>query len=802
MPEFVKRDWLVHMTDPANGITPENHFDALLKFLKKEEEILERLEQLKIAERAEKPERKSERNYAFTRTTKKVSTESGCIVCGAEKHRDKIFFCKKFKELKLAEKRSIMKKLGACKKCLGCHEEDDRCSDNYLCRNKDCKRGASSVHHYFLCPKELKNVSEGKTVFKDSKKGSRLTDEQEEFLAELSPELAGRCKKAFTNKVKMVNCSGTDQMGLLDESGLKELPVIMMLMEVITNAGQKIGTLIDLASDTNYITHEAADRLKLIGEKITLVVHGVGKMAIRVSTKRYLLRIRVKTSRGTEKAHQLICYGLEEIAKVRGSVTPEQLRKLFPEVDSQELKRPEKIELLISHREGRLAPQRLKIVGDLVLWDSPLGKTVAGAHPELLEMVDMAVYESNTHFARSMRTAAVKYEEIFEKAEPPCITKMIQEGKNHVAETKSSLASKQEFLDWWRWDSIGAACEPKCGGCRCGKCQPGGKEMTLVEEKELEIIREGLTYVEEDSHSKSPHWDTRYPWMQDPAILPYNRSGLESVFLRPEKQLKSVPEWQSIYAAQVHDMVERRAATKLTREVIDSWNGPIWYVSHLVAPNPHSTTTPVRLVWNSSQKFKGLSMNDLLLKGPDVLNPIRAVLLRFRKGVFAALGDIKKMYNSVWLEEREVHLHRFLWRDTQEEEIGEYAITRVNIGDRPAGCIAQLAMRETARLAKFAHLREERRVLEEDSYVDDILTSQNDQERLNEIINGLEEILTAGGFALKPWVRSGQSGRQVTGAQTQGQVIILPNQMKEEDSKAFRHRVLGRGGQTLHNDFH
>ncbi len=74
-------------------------------------------------------------------------------------------------------------------------------------------------------------------------------------------------------------------------------------------------------------------------------------------------------------------------------------------------------------------------------------------------------------------------------------------------------------------------------------------------------------------------------------------------------------------------------------------------------------------------------MNDILLKGPDVINPIRAVLLRFRKGVFAALGDIKKMYNSVWLEEIEVRLHRFLWRDTQEEEIGEYAITRVNIGD-------------------------------------------------------------------------------------------------------------------------
>ncbi|GAA6082858.1 uncharacterized protein LOC108181458 [Tachysurus ichikawai] len=514
-------------------------------------------------------------------------------------------------------------------------------------------------------------------------------------------------------------------------------------------------------------------------------------MATRVRTKRYLLRIRVKTPKGTEKAHQLVCYGLEEIAKVHRSVSPERLKEFFPEANLVELKRPEKIYLLISHREGRLATQRLNIVGDLVLWDSPLGKTVAGAHPGLFEMVDIAAYESKTHFARSMRTAAVKYEAVLEKTEAPC--KMIQGSRDLGVETKNSLASKREFLEWWKWESIGAACDPKCGGCRCGNCQPGGKEMTLAEEKELEIIREGLTYAKKDSHSGSPHWDTTYPWIQDPVTLPYNRSGVEAVFLRTEKQFRMVPEWQGIYAAQVHDMVERGAAKKLTKEETDSWKGPVWYVSHLVAPNSHSTTTPVRLVWNSSQKFKGLSMNDLLLKGPDVLNPIRAVLIRFRKGVFAALGDIKKMYNSVWLEEREMHLHRFLWRNTNEEETGEYAITRVNIGDRPAGCIAQLAMHETARLTKFAHLKEERRVLEEDSYVDDILTSHNDQDRLSEIINGLEEILAAGGFAFKPWVRSGQSGRQGAGVQTcspepsvsQGKTIVLPNQIRDEDNKAL-----------------
>lgn len=145
------------------------------------------------------------------------------------------------------------------------------------------------------------------------------------------------------------------------------------------------------------------------------------------------------------------------------------------------------------------------------------------------------------------------------------------------------------------------------------------------------------------------------------------------------------------------------------------------------------------------------------------------------------------MYNSVWLEDREVHLHRFLWRDTEEEELGEYAITRVNIGDKPAGCIAQLAMRETANLPTFTHLKDKRQVLQQDSYVDDILTSHNNLDHLKTITANVERILEAGGFKLKPWVFSGQSGRRKCCDKLENttKTMILPNKMRDEDNKAL-----------------
>lgn len=61
------------MIDPDNGVTPENHFDLLLK-LRKQEDVLEKLEQLRIThkvERQDKSEKRFEKRHASARNTKK-----------------------------------------------------------------------------------------------------------------------------------------------------------------------------------------------------------------------------------------------------------------------------------------------------------------------------------------------------------------------------------------------------------------------------------------------------------------------------------------------------------------------------------------------------------------------------------------------------------------------------------------------------------------------------------------------------------------------------------------------------------
>ncbi|KAF1394915.1 hypothetical protein PFLUV_G00006080 [Perca fluviatilis] len=272
--------------------------------------------------------------------------------------------------------------------------------------------------------------------------------------------------------------------------------------------------------------------------------------------------------------------------------------------------------------------------------------------------------------------------------------------------------------------------------------------MKLGEERDLEKIKDCLSYVLADKHSDAPHWDAAYPWKVSPAILPDNRRAVEAAFKNTEARLAREPLWKAAYGEQIREMVSRGAAIELMEEEIKGWDGPIWYISHLVAPNPHSSSTPVRIVWNSGQEFKGLSLNNLLHKGPDVLNPIRGVLLRFTSRL-------------------------------------------VNIGGKPAGCIAQVAMREMANLPQFASMAEERWILTEDCYVDDMLTSHEDLQTLFRLTEGVEEILKAGGFSLKPWILTGQSGRIEKPADpsnvksTEPKTLILPNQMRDEENKAL-----------------
>lgn len=200
------------------------------------------------------------------------------------------------------------------------------------------------------------------------------------------------------------------------------------------------------------------------------------------------------------------------------------------------------------------------------------------------------------------------------------------------------------------------------------------------------------------------------------------------MLISTEKRLAKNPEHAKVYQTQVEDMIHRSVARKLTSKELDEYSGPVHYISHHEVLKPESKSTPVRIVFNSSANYMGHTLNDYWSKGPDLLNNLLGVLVRFRENEVAMMGDIKKMYHSVNIGILEKHTHRFLWRDMDtSRQPDTYIIQTVSFGDKPAGTIATVALRKTADLSQETY-PEAAEVVKNNSYMDDILDSVSSKE--------------------------------------------------------------------------
>ena len=200
--------------------------------------------------------------------------------------------------------------------------------------------------------------------------------------------------------------------------------------------------------------------------------------------------------------------------------------------------------------------------------------------------------------------------------------------------------------------------------------------MTLLEEKEFDIIKKGLEFK-----NTTGRYEACYPWVVDPINLPRNRNSAYALLESTEKRINRDPLHAETYKKQIQDMIDRKVARKVTEKELKEYKGPTFYLTHHDVMNPQSASTPMRVVFNSSARTRGsLSLNDCLAKGPCLLNQLLGILLRFRQDRFAFIGDIRKMFHSIDIPIQDQMTHLFLWRDmNQEKNPDTYAMTAVNM---------------------------------------------------------------------------------------------------------------------------
>ena len=84
-----------------------------------------------------------------------------------------------------------------------------------------------------------------------------------------------------------------------------------------------------------------------------------------------------------------------------------------------------------------------------------------------------------------------------------------------------------------------------------------------------------------------------------------------------------------------------------------------WYLYHGV----YHPCKPgkIRVVFDCSAEFHGISLNKELLSGRDLTSQLVGVLTRFRTEEVAFMADIEAMFHQVHIPEKERSFLRYLW---------------------------------------------------------------------------------------------------------------------------------------------
>ena len=139
----------------------------------------------------------------------------------------------------------------------------------------------------------------------------------------------------------------------------------------------------------------------------------------------------------------------------------------------------------------------------------------------------------------------------------------------------------------------------------------------------------------------------------------------------------------------------------------------------------HPTKKKVRVVFDCSSKFKGKSLNQELLQGPDLTNQLVGVLTRFRQHPIATMGDISSMFYQVMIPESQRRYVKFLWwRDGNfNNDFEEYEMCAHLFGGTSSPSCANYALRKAATDGEEKYGREAAETLRRNFYVDDMLKS-------------------------------------------------------------------------------
>ncbi|UYV71441.1 hypothetical protein LAZ67_8003210 [Cordylochernes scorpioides] len=179
-----------------------------------------------------------------------------------------------------------------------------------------------------------------------------------------------------------------------------------------------------------------------------------------------------------------------------------------------------------------------------------------------------------------------------------------------------------------------------------------------------------------------------------------------------------------------------------------------FYLPHRPVVKLSSGTTPIRPVFDASSKvYRSPSLNYCLEKGPNLIEMIPNLMLRFRNGKFGVVADIKKAFLQIEVNERDRDYLRFLWYSQNREKTEVFRHRRVVFGVNCSPFILGAVIEYHLSNVRPEHKPLAQR-LQKSFYVDNLVTSVNSFEELQDLKLTATSIMDNARLELSRWEHS------------------------------------------------
>ena len=244
---------------------------------------------------------------------------------------------------------------------------------------------------------------------------------------------------------------------------------------------------------------------------------------------------------------------------------------------------------------------------------------------------------------------------------------------------------------------------------------------------------------------------TKLPFRPDHDTLPDNFSTclnrLDSLEKRLDRQQINDDYNEIFVDYERNGIVERVPEAEVAKE-----EGTVHYLPHRPVIREDKSTTKIRAVFDASCSVNGVSLNDCLYPGPNLLAKIFDILLRFRVNKIGILADIKQAFLNVSIHPDHRDFLRFLWRDytTPDRDVIIYRFNRVVFGLTSSPFL----LNGTIRKHWEQYLEEDSSFVERflmDLYVDDTTSGCNSVDEGKYFYNTSTKIMRDAGLLLRKW---------------------------------------------------